>query len=128
MSDLAVVDSSGWLEYLADTERADLFAPAIERIEMLIVPVISVYEVYKKTLRERGAAKAEEAASAMQQARVINLNLATVLEAAHENLPLADSIIYTVALQHGATLWTQDAHFDGLPSVRYFPKPLPVDE
>lgn len=45
-----VVDSSGWLEYFADTDRADLFAPAIEDTERLIVPVICLYEVFKKIL------------------------------------------------------------------------------
>lgn len=36
-----VVASSGWLEYFADSDRAGLFAPAIEDTENLVVPVIS---------------------------------------------------------------------------------------
>ena len=48
-----VVDSSAWLEYLAGTDRAALFAEAIEDTDSLIVPVISIYEVYKKVLSQR---------------------------------------------------------------------------
>lgn len=48
------VDSSGWLEYFTDSERASLVASAIEDAANLFVPVISIYEVFKKVLRERG--------------------------------------------------------------------------
>ena len=44
-----VVDSSGWLEYFADSERAAFFAPAIEDTDHLIVPTICIYEVFKKS-------------------------------------------------------------------------------
>ena len=122
MSDFHVVDSSGWLEYLLDSDRASLFADAIEDTPHLIVPVITVYEVYKKTLRERGEDEAREAALAMQTGRVIDLDVALALEAARHALPLADSLIYATALRYDATLWTQDEHFKDLPQVRYFPK------
>jgi len=49
-----VVDSSGWLEYFAGSPQAGLFAPAIENPSALVVPVITIYEVFKKVLRERG--------------------------------------------------------------------------
>ena len=49
-----VVDSSAWLEYLVDSERASLFAEPIERTRQLIVPVLVIYELFKKVLRERG--------------------------------------------------------------------------
>ena len=122
MSALNVVDSSGWLEYFTDSGRASLFAPAIEDTENLLVPVLSVYEVFKKVLRERGEDAALQVASVMQTGTVIDLDSALVLEAAHHPLPLADSIIYATALRHGAKLWTQDEHFKDLPEVRYFPK------
>jgi predicted nucleic acid-binding protein len=116
-----VVDSSGWLEYLTDSDRAPLFAPAIEDAENLYVPVISIYEVFKKVLRERGENDALQVASIMQGGRVIDLDSALALEAARHPLPLADSIIYATALRHEATLWTQDEHFKDFPNVRYFP-------
>ena len=122
MSVANVVDSSGWLEYLADSERAPLFAPAIEDTENLIVPVVCIYEVFKKVLRERGEDDALQVASMMQAGRVVDLEMALALEAARSSLPFADSIIYAVALRHQATLWTQDEHFKDLPSVRFFSK------
>jgi len=118
-----VVDSSGWLEYFADSDRADFFATAIEDTANLLVPVISIYEVFKKVLRERGEDEALQVAATMQTGRVIDLDSALALEAARQPLPLADSIIYATALIHGATLWTQDEHFEGMPQVRYFSKP-----
>lgn len=117
-----VVDSSAWLEYLADTHRADLFAPAIEDTEHLIVPTISIYEVYKKVLRELGEDAAAHVFSLMSQGRVIDLDSSLALEAAKFLLPLADSIIYATALRHEATLWTQDSHFEQIAGVRYFKK------
>jgi hypothetical protein len=88
-----VVDSSGWLEYFADSNRADLFAPAIEDAANLLVPVISMYDVFKKVLRERGEHDALQVASMMQTGRVIDLDIALALDAARQPLPLADSII-----------------------------------
>lgn len=117
-----VVDSSAWLEYLADTDRADLFASAIEDSEHLIVPTISIYEVYKKVLRERGADSASHIYSLMSVGQVVDLDPSLALEAARHPLPLADSIIYATAMRYGATLWTQDSHFENIDGVRYFPK------
>jgi predicted nucleic acid-binding protein len=117
-----VVDSSGWLEYLTGSSRADLFAAAIEDTANLYVPVISIYEVFKKVLRERGENDALQVASVMQAGHVVDLTAALAIEAARHPLPLADSIIYATAILRGAMLWTQDEHFQGLPQVQYFPK------
>jgi predicted nucleic acid-binding protein len=122
VSALNVVDSSCWLEYFADTDRAKLFARAIEDTENLIVPTISIYEVFKKVLRERGEAQALEVAAAMRAGVVVDLDLSLALAAARHALPLADSIIYATAQHHEATLWTQDEHFSDFKDVRYFPK------
>lgn len=122
MSATNVVDSSGWLEYFTDSDRAAFFASAIEDTEALIVPVISIYEVFKKVLRERGEDAALQIASIMQAGQVINLDSALALEAARYPLPLADSLIYATAIRSEATLWTQDEHFKDLPSVRFFPR------
>jgi predicted nucleic acid-binding protein len=117
-----VVDSSAWLEYLAGTDRAELFAAAIEDPANLIVPAISIYEVYKKVLREKGEDIAAQVFGLMSLGRVVELDAPLSLEAARLSLPMADSIIYATALRHDATLWTQDAHFDGIAGVRYFRK------
>jgi toxin FitB len=117
-----VLDSSCWLEYFADTERADLFATAVESVESLIVPVLTVYEVVKKLAREAGDEVASSALSLMQRGEVVPVDLPLALDAAVNGLPMADSLIYATALRHDAVLWTQDAHFDGLAKVRFFPK------
>ena len=110
------------MEFFADTDRADLFAAAIDDVEDLVVPVLTVYEIVKKLIREAGEETAAAALSLMQRGRVVAVDLPLALEAAVVGLPMADSLIYAAARRHGGVLWTQDAHFDGLPGVRYFPK------
>ena len=119
-----VLDSSCWLEFFADTPQAEQFAAAIEAVESLIVPVLTVVEVVKKLTREAGDETAAAALGLMQRGRVvpIDLTLTLALDATANGLPMADSLIYATARQHGAELWTQDQHFDGLPGVRYFAK------
>ncbi len=117
------LDSSCWLEFFADSDRADLYADAIANTELLVVPVLTVYEVAKKLAREAGDEVAAKALSLMQRGRVIDIDLPLALAAAVKGLPLADSLIYATARLHNAELWTQDSHFEGLPGVRYFNKP-----
>ncbi len=121
-----VVDSSAWLAYFADESSADFFAPAIEDTELLIVPSVCLYEVFKVILREKNEDQAFLAIAAMQQGRVVDLDADLAIEAAatghEEKLALADSIILTIAQNHSATLWTQDAHFSGKPGVQYIAK------
>lgn len=120
------MDSSGWLEYLADASNGAFFATPLLDVTRLIVPSVCILEVYKKTLRERGEIRAREAAALMLQGEVVDLGSSLAFNAAvlgnQHKLPLADSIIYATARAHDATLWTQDAHFEGLPGVRYTPK------
>lgn len=118
-----VLDSSCWLEFFADTDRADLYAEAIEQAQDLVVPVLTVYEVAKKLARDVGDDVTAAALSLMQRGKVVSIDLPLALEAAVNGLPLADSLIYATARHHGAELWTQDSHFEGLPGVRYFAKP-----
>ena len=120
MSDLNVVDSSGWLEYFMDSDRAKLFAPAIEDTQNLIVPTISIYEIFKKLLRDTCEDDALRAVSVMLGGRIVDLDKSLALESARHSLPLADSIIYATALRFDATLWTQDRDFSILMNVRYF--------
>jgi predicted nucleic acid-binding protein len=117
-----VLDSSCWLEHFADTDRAGLFAPALATPGNLVVPIITVYEVVKKLAREMGDEVASQALTLMQQGHLVTVDLALSLAATRYVLPLADSLIYATAIAHRAELWTQDAHFEGLPGVRYFSK------
>jgi predicted nucleic acid-binding protein len=121
-----VIDSSGWLEYFADTPNAEFFAPAIEDTSELIVPSISVYEVFKKVLQERGEGDALQAVAIMTQGQVVELDTTLALDAARLSvelkLPMADSMMLAVARMYGATLWTQDADFEGLEGVQHLRK------
>lgn len=121
-----VVDSSGWLEYFADGPNAARFAPAIETTEELVVPTVSLYEVFKRVHQQRGEDAALEAVAVMMQATVIDLDASIALTAAklslNLKLPMADSIILATARAHEATLWTQDDDFEHVADVQYIPK------
>lgn len=121
-----VVDSSGWLEFLADGPNADAFAEPLLKPEILLVPVVSIYEVFKKVLLERDETTALQVVALMMQGRLVDLNADLALTAAklsiEQRLPMADSLILSTSRQHGATLWTQDKDFADLDGVRYFPK------
>ena len=118
-----VVDSSAWLEYMADGPSASFFAPAIEHSAKLIVPTVVLFEVFKRVLHERGESAALTAAALLQQGTIVDLTAPLALSAATfstaHKLPMADSIIYVTARAFDATLWTQDADFEPLPHVRF---------
>lgn len=121
-----VVDSSGWLEYFADAKNAEFFAPAIENPKDLIVPSITILEVFKHVLRQCSEQSAFESIECMLQGTVINLDIEISLNAAklgvQHRIPLADSIILATGIMHKATIWSQDVDFKGLPQVKYINK------
>jgi len=118
-----LVDSSAWLAYFAGERNAAFFADPIEDTELLIVPAVCLYEVFKVVLRERGEDDALQAVAVMEQGTVVDLTRELALEAAalgHEaQLAFADSVIYAIAQRHQATLWTHDEHFSRLPGVKF---------
>lgn len=121
-----VVDSSGWLEYFADGPNADFFAPAVENLADLVVPSISICEVFKRVLQQRDESDALQAAAVVQQGTVVDLDRAIALSAAKLSvelgLPMADSVMLATARAHNATLWTQDADFKDIEGVQYIEK------
>ncbi len=122
-----VVGSSGWIEYFADGPNADFFEAAIEGASALIVPSISIYEVFKRLLAEpNGEEAALRVVAAMQCGRVVELEAELALDAAKTSyemkLPMADSIILSTARTYGATVWTQDRDFEGIAGVEYVEK------
>ncbi len=118
-----VVDSSAWLAYFAGEKNAGFFAGAIEDTELLLVPSVCIYEVFKVVLRERGEDDAFQAVAVMRQGVLIDLDCELAMEAAamglEEKLAFADSVIYAIARKHGATVWTQDTHFSGRADVQF---------
>ena len=121
-----VVDSSGWLEYFAEGPNAQHFAPAIEATDSLVVPSITLLEVFKCISQQRDESVALGYVALMQQSTVVDLDAALALRAAalgvRHKLPLADSIVYATAQAADATVWTQDADFEGLARVKFFAK------
>lgn len=118
-----VVDSSAWLEYFANGANADYFAAAIEDTERLLVPSLCTYEVFKRVLQQRNESDALQAVALMQQGTVIAPDVMLAVEAARlsvtRKLPMADSVILATARSRNATLWTQDADFEGMAGVNY---------
>jgi len=122
-----VVDSTGWLAFFFDEPNASHFEPVVADLDHLVVPVICLYEVFKKVLSVADEARALRAVAHMRLGRVVPVDEALALAAAgisrRDRLPMADSLILATARSTGATLWTEDAHFESLPGVRYFAKP-----
>jgi predicted nucleic acid-binding protein len=121
-----VIDSSGWLEYFTNGNNAGFFAPVIENTADVLVPTITLFEVFKRILMEKTRDDALEAIAMMKECLVIDLDDSLALVAAelsHElKLPMADSIILATARMNAATLWTQDAHFKEIEDVKYCEK------
>ena len=119
-----VVDSSAWLSYFANAKSAGFFAETIADFDKLLVPSITLTEVFKTVVRQRDEHAAAEVIAQMKRGQVISLDESLAVEAAEcglqYKLPLADSIIYATARKFDAVLWTQDADFRDLPGVQYF--------
>jgi predicted nucleic acid-binding protein len=118
-----VVDSSAWLEYLADGPNANFFAPAIEKTRELLVPAVVLFEVFKKVLRDRSESAALGAISVMQHGKIVELSGGLASNAArlsHQyKLPMADSIILATARASNAMIWTQDSDFEDMENVKF---------
>ncbi|MDF1590787.1 MAG: type II toxin-antitoxin system VapC family toxin [Desulfobacterales bacterium] len=121
-----IVDSSGWLAYFADEPNAKHFLAPLSDSDLLVVPTLTIYEVFKVILRETSENEALQAAVAMQKGMVVDLTTALAIVASklslEHNLPMADSIILATAREFNAILWTQDSDFKDLANVKYFPK------
>ena len=121
-----IVDSSGWLSYFADEPNAEHFLAPLNDSTLLVVPTITIYEVFKVILRESSENEALQAVVAMQKGRLVELNASLAIAASklsiEYNLPMADSIILATAQEYKAIIWTQDADFQNISSVKYFPR------
>ena len=122
-----VVDSSGWIEYLQDTPRADLFATAIEDRHHLLVPTIALFEVHKVLSRSLSDGLVTQCLNVMRLGRVLDVTDARAVAASkisrQHKLAMADAAMYSMAREFGAEFWTQDIDYQGLPGVRYCPRP-----
>ncbi len=121
-----VVDSSGWLEYFAKGTNASGFAPVVKATGTLVVPTVCMYEVFKRLLAQRGEEDALQAIGIMSLGIIADLTREIAVNAAYISsefkIAMADSIILATARANKATLWTQDADFEGIGGVQYIEK------
>ena len=103
--------------------NASFFGRPIESDEPLLVPSLSLFEVYRHVLRHVGGEEAMSVAAAMRRGLVVELDDGLALEAAelsvNAKLAMADSVMLATARAYGARLWTQDGDFEGMDGVRY---------
>ena len=118
-----LVDTSGWIEYFFGGGNASYFAKPIEQTQTLLVPVICIYEVFKKVNLVADESKALQAIAQMKQGRIVpvpeEIALKAALNSIKYKLPMADSLIYATGQVEDAIVWTQDEHFERLPGVNY---------
>ena len=98
----------------------------MKNVDELVVPTISIYEVFKSVLRQRDESTGLQAIALMKQGLVVDLTTNIAMMAAKPsikyNIPMAHSIILTSGRFYHATIWTQDADFEGLEGVEYIKK------
>ena len=121
-----IVDSSGWLAYFADEPNAKHFLAPLSDSALLIVPTVTIYEVFKVVVREVSENEALQVVVAMQKGRVVDLSATLAIAASRLSLeyqlPMADSIILATAQEFKAIIWTQDSDFKNISKVKYFHK------
>jgi predicted nucleic acid-binding protein len=121
-----VVDSSGWIEFFKAGANGPVFKPVIEDRNQLLVPTISLFEVHKVLSRSLPAELVTRCLDVMRLGRVLDFTdkraIAASTVAARHKLAMADAATYSMALEFGATFWTQDVDYEGLPCVQYCAK------
>lgn len=121
-----VVDSSGWLEYFARGTNTSFFAPVVKATDILVVPTVCMYEVFKRLLAQRGEEGALQAAGIMSLGIIADLTQEIAVNAAYISsefkIAMTDSTILATARANNAILWTQDADFEGIDGVHYIDK------
>ena len=123
-----IVDSCGWLEYIANGPNADFFQNALGDEGHLLLPPLVVFEVIRRLRALKMDHAIEPTVAVMSRLRCADLNVTQMAQAAtaaqSHKLAMADAIIWQTAQVHQATLYTQDSDLQGLPGVAYQPRPL----
>lgn len=121
-----VVDSSGWIEFFLAGTNGPVFKPVIEQRQALLVPTIALFEVHRVLCRKLPPDVVKACLDVMRLGRVLDITAARAVAGAdvslRHKLAMGDALMYSLALEHGATFWTQDVDYQGLPSVQYFAK------
>jgi predicted nucleic acid-binding protein len=121
-----MVDASGWIEFFLAGSNGPIFKPIIENEACLLVTSINLYEVHRVLSRKLTVELRDMCLEVMRRASVIELNDERAIAASElslkHGLAMADAAMYAMALEYKAVLWTQDADYQGLMGVKYFPK------
>ena len=123
LTQMVVIDSCGWINYIEDGLHADSFEPLILDTDHLIVPTIVFYEVFKYFKREYSDNDACQAGFSMKEGRLVPIDHVLTFQGAdlalEHSLAMGDALILAVARAYRATLYTMDAHFQGIAGVEY---------
>lgn len=126
MTTYNVVDSSGWIEFFQAGTNGPVFKPVIEQRQALLVPTIALFEVHRVLSRKLPPEVVSACLDVMRLGRVLDITAARAVAGAdvslRHKLAMGDALMYSLALEHRATFWTQDVDYKGLPSVQYFSK------
>ncbi len=121
-----VVDSSGWIEFFLAGPNGPKFKTVIEQRDKLLVPVIALFEVHKVLSRKVPPEAVAQCLDVMRLGRVLEITDRRAIAAANiafrHGLAMADAMMYSLAQELGATFWTQDVDYQGLPGVQWFAK------
>lgn len=121
-----IVDASGWIEFFLAGANGPKFKPVIENTRELLVSSVNMYEVHRVLSRKLPVELRDMCLEVMRRVPVIELNDERAIAASQlslkHGLAMADAAMYAIALEHKAVLWTQDADYQGLKGVKYFPK------
>jgi predicted nucleic acid-binding protein len=121
---LHVIDSSCWIEFFKGSTLGGWVRETIKTEKDILVPTLSIYEVHRfLTKQNLTAAQMQQVIGLMQRGQVIDLTATRALTASSTasqyKLAMADAVMYSTALEFGATFWTFDVDYKGLPSVKY---------
>ena len=120
---MILVDSFGWIEYLAEGRLAERYGEYLTNLAEVITPTIVLYEVYKKLRRERKEEEALLVIAQIMKTRIVPLTEEIALSTAEislkHTLPMADAIVYATARKEACPVVTSDPHFKGLEDVIY---------
>jgi predicted nucleic acid-binding protein len=120
---MILVDSNGWIEYFRNGMLAERFEKYLSELDKVVIPVVLIYEVYKKVKKERGEEQALQIVGQMMKAKVVNLDAELMLSAGDisikHSIPMVDAIIYATAIKEKCPVVTSDPHLEKLENVIY---------
>lgn len=123
-----LVDTCGWIEWLANGKLQNSFEKYLKDTKNLIVPTIVQYELFKWVCREKDEICAFDIIGVTENANVLSMDTAIAISAAkisrEYKLAMADSIVLASAQKEKAEVITCDSHFKNLPCVTYIKKQI----